>query len=286
MRYFLSLILILSLNVWGSEIQIPALRAPVMDEAGFLSENEEADLNSLAYEINTHNGPQITIFTVNDMQGNEIEEFSIRVAEKWQLGTKERDNGLLIIIAKAERKMRIEVGNGIEGEITDYDTNQYIRNILTPAFKQGDFHGGLKEVMLDIGRKFNIQTESKQRFVRRSTRARVLPKGLGNALPFIIIILVIGQLLLSKKPLARGIFTGTAMTGVGFFIGAAGIAALAFLFFLGLVIGLIGIQNLLYGLAAGSGRHYGGGGGFGGSGGGGWSGGGGGFSGGGSSGNW
>ena len=279
------------MNVWGADIQIPALRAPVMDEAGFLSDAEEADLNQLAYEINTNQGPQITIFTVNDMQGNVIEEFSIRVGEKWQLGTKERDNGLLIIIAKAERKMRIEVGNGIEGEITDYDSGQYVRNILTPAFKAGDFHGGLKAVMVDVAQKFNIKLAEGSRIVRRSTPPRVVSGALMGLLPIILIVLVVGQLLLRKHPFMRGVFTGVTAGGAALFIGAAFGVILIF-FLVGLLVGCVGFQNFLYALATssshGGGYSSGGSSGWGGgsSGGGGWSGGGGGFSGGGSSGSW
>lgn len=290
MRYILSLILLLSLNVWGAEIQIPALRSPVMDEANFLTPEEEQDLSQLAYEIHTHQGPQITIFTVNDMQGNEIEEFSIRVGEKWQLGTKEKGNGILIIIAKSERKMRMEVGEGIEGEITDFEANRYITNVLAPYFKQGEFHSGLKLVMSDIARVFNIQLKEGNRIVRRSTRMRSIPKPLVIAFPFLIGILIVGQILLSKKPVARGLFTGAGMAGVGFFVGAAGLAMIGFMFLMGLLIGMIGLQNLLFALASGTSSHrgyHGGGGGFGGSSGGGsWGGGGGGFSGGGSSGSW
>ncbi len=268
---------------WAAEIQIPALRAPVMDEAQFLSEKEEQDLNQLAYEIYTNKGPQITIFTANDLQGYGIEDFSIAVAEKWQLGTKEQGNGLLIIIAKTERKMRIEVGQGIEGEITDYESSQYINQVLAPAFKQGQFHAGLRVVMEDVAGKFNIKMGTGRKYVRRSAQPVQLPKALITAFPFIIIFIILGQLILSKKPFARGMFTGTSLAGAGFLFGGAGIAIIGMLFFVGLMIGLIGLHNLLFALAAGGGRSRGGGG-FGG--GGGWSGGGGGFSGGGSSGNW
>ncbi len=285
MRFFLPLILLLSLSAWGAEIQIPALSSPVMDEAAFLSPVEKQDLSQLAYEINTNQGPQITILTVPDLQGYAIEDFSIRVAEKWQLGTKEKDNGLLIVIAKAERQMRIEVGNGIEGEVTDYESNQYINNVLKPAFKAGDFHGGLKAVMMDLAQKFNIKLSEGNRYVRRATQQISIPGPLKVAFPFLIGFLILGQILLSKRPVARGIFTGAGMAGVGFFVGVAGLAMVGFLFLMGMLVGMIGLQNILFALAAGSGR---GGGGYGGDSGGGgsWGGGGGGFSGGGSSGSW
>jgi uncharacterized protein len=284
-HYFLSLILLLSLSVWGAELQIPTLSSPVMDEAGFLTPEERQDLSQLAYEIHNNKGPQITIFTVNDMQDNVIEEFSIRVGEKWQLGTKEKGNGILIIIAKQERKMRIEVGQGIEGEITDFEANKYVDSVLAPNFKQGNFHGGLKLVMQDIADKFNIKLNEGTRYVRRATRTRsTIPRPLVVAFPFLIGILIIGQIVLGKKPVARGLFTGAGMAGVGLFVGAAGIAMILLMFLLGLFIGMIGLQNILFALASGSSHR-----GFGGSSGGGggsWGGGGGGFSGGGSSGSW
>ena len=289
MRAFLILILFFSFSVWGAEIQIPTLSSPVMDEASFLSEAEREDLSQLAYEINTHQGPQITIFTVNDLQGNEIEEFSIRVAEKWQLGTKEKDNGLLIVIAKQERKMRIEVGNGIEGEITDYEANQYINQVLKPYFKEGKFHSGLRLVMQDVASKFNIQLEQGQSYVRRAPRRQLkIPSSVIIAFPFIIGIIILAQMFLKDRPFARGIFTGVGFAGVGFFFGLASLALIGFIFLMGLFIGIIGLHNLLYAIASSSGHGHYGGGGFGGgsSGGGGWSGGGGGFSGGGSSGDW
>src|SRR4051812_10772539 len=109
MPFLLGLILFSWMNVWSAELQIPALTSPVMDLANFLSEADRKDLADLAYEIHTHQGPQITILTVPDLQGYPIEDFSIAVAEKWQLGTKKAGNGLLITISRSERQMRIEV---------------------------------------------------------------------------------------------------------------------------------------------------------------------------------
>ena len=286
MQFVFSLILILSVSVWGADIQIPTLSSPVMDEAGFLSTEEREDLSQLAYEIYTHQGPQITILTVKDLQGYAIEDFSIRVAEKWKLGTKEKGNGLLILIAKTEKQMRIEVGQGIEGEITDYESNQYIRNILAPAFKKGLFHDGLRLVLQDIAQKFNIELQPSSGHIRRSTRAPTaikIPEPLRKAFPFLIGILVVGHLLLNNKPGFRGLFTGTCLASVGIFMGVE-ILLIIFIFIIGLLVGIIGLHNILFAILSNGGR---GGGGFGGgSSGGSWSGGGGGFSGGGSSGNW
>src|SRR5690606_29414491 len=98
MNFLLSLLLLTFSTVVGAQkLSIPPLTSPVMDQAGFMSQSEKADLSRLAYEIYTNQGPQITILTVPDLQGWPIEEYSIRVAEAWKLGLKEKGNGLLII---------------------------------------------------------------------------------------------------------------------------------------------------------------------------------------------
>ncbi len=286
MRFLLTLLLFFSLNTSGAEtLQLPALTSPVMDLAGLMSESEQAELANLAYEIHTNQGPQITILTVKDLQGDEIENFSIAVAEKWQLGSKEKDNGLLVIISKAERKVRIEVGNGIEGEITDYDTAKYTRGVFPQYFKTGNFYQGLRIFMDDVAAKFNIQTSGQgRRYIRRAPRSTRF--GIGEYLiAAIFAILAFGSILFKGRPVARGVFTGLGFTAVSLFMGVA-VGMMVAVFVFGLVLGIVGVGNFLTALLlsrAGYGRGGFGGGGFGG---GGWGGGGGGFSGGGSSGGW
>ena len=287
MRYLSLLLIFLSLSVWGAELQLPALTSPVMDQAGFLKDSEKEDLANLAYEIYTNNGPQITILTVPDMQGYAIEDFSIRVAEKWQLGTKDKGNGLLVVIAKAERQMRIEVGEGIEGDITDYDTSKYTRGLFPEYFKRGEFHAGLRIFMEDVAQRFNVNLDGDgNKIVRRAPHRTPINRTASIALVGIFFFLFIINAVLSGKPALRGVITGGTFSLAGFLFMGAGVFLIV-LFIVGLLIGLIGIQNLLYALLMNSGSGMGGGGYRGGrGGGGGWSGGGGGFSGGGSSGSW
>lgn len=285
MRALSSLLFFLVLSVQAAtELQLPALTSPVMDLANIMSESQREDLSKFAYEIYANKGPQITVLTVSDLQGYEIEDYSIRVAEKWQLGTKDQDNGLLVIIAKAERRVRIEVGNGIEGEITDYDTAQYTRNIFPEYFKRGDFHGAVRLFMEDVAGKFNIKNAEGQSYVRRAPKRTSVPFAKFFFIA-IIGILAFGATIFKGRPIARGIFTALGFTGASFFMGLGGMI-LIIIFLVGLAIGAMGIGNFLFALAASGrgGRGGYGGGGFGG--GGGWSGGGGGFSGGGSSGSW
>ncbi|MFL5784634.1 MAG: TPM domain-containing protein [Bacteriovoracaceae bacterium] len=287
MKFLLALVFFFTASVWGQELQLPALTSPVMDQAGLLSASEREDLSQYAYEIYANNGPQITILTVPDLQGYPIEEFSIRVAEKWQLGTKKAGNGILVTISKADRKVRIEVGEGIEGELTDYDTAEYTRKIFPEYFRQGDFHGALRLFMEDVARRFNIKSEQENGLVRRVAPARQ-DSGLGMLLPIFIAILAVSYLVARRKPVVRGALSGLGFAGASWLMIPGIGTAVFFLLVLGFLIGLIGIGNILMGLAS-SGRYRGGsGGGFGGGGfgGGGWGGGGGGFSGGGSSGSW
>lgn len=290
MRLYLSLFLFLSLflsEVHCAELELPSLTSPVMDLAGLMTEEERASLSELAYEINTNNGPQITILTVPNLQGNAIEEFSIRVADKWQLGTKEKDNGLLVVVAKEERQMRIEVGQGLEGDLTDYDTAKYTRQIFPQYFRRNEYYAGLRVFMEDMAARFNIKVNQESPGLVRRSPAPVRVKGGEFIIMAILGILIFGAMIFRGRPLARGLFTGFGFAGTSLIMGIP-VGLLIAIFIFGLFLGMIGIGNFLTALAMSGGRGGRGGfggGGFGGSGGG-WSGGGGGFSGGGSSGNW
>lgn len=252
-----------------------------MDLAGLMTDYQREDLSRFAYEIYANKGPQITILTVPNMQGQVIEEFSIRVAEKWQLGTKEQDNGLLIVIAKEERKVRIEVGNGIEGEITDYDTTQFTQKIFPDYFRRDDYYGGVRLFMQDVAAKFQVLDKDGNPYVRRKQR-RQIDSNLQLILIGFIFALIFAARIFKRNPLARGIFSGLSFAGVSAMSGLP-IILIILIMIVGFTFGFFGVINVLNSASRSRGGY--GGGGFGG-GGGGWSGGGGGFSGGGSSGSW
>lgn len=110
------------------------------------AEKLEAQLK--AYEDSTSN--QIAILTINTLEGESIEEYSLRVAEKWKLGQKDKDNGVLLLIAVEDHKMRIEVGHGLEGVLTDALCNRIIRNEMAPAFRRADFDDGITAAITAI----------------------------------------------------------------------------------------------------------------------------------------
>ncbi len=127
-------------------LPVPPLTGPVVDQAGVLSPREEAALGDLARSARAAeggNGPQLGFLTVPTLEGEPIEDYSIRVAEAWKLGSAAQDNGLLFVVSTGDRRMRIEVGGGLEGHITDAQSSRIIRDILTPAFRRNAYGEGL-----------------------------------------------------------------------------------------------------------------------------------------------
>ena len=123
--------------------EVPPLRGRVVDDADLLGPGAERTLTAKlrAYEEQTEH--QYALLTIPSLEGDPIEDFGIRVVEAWQLGDAERDDGLLLIVASEERRLRIEVGYGLEGAIPDALASRVIREVIAPAFRRGDTEGGL-----------------------------------------------------------------------------------------------------------------------------------------------
>jgi uncharacterized protein len=124
-------------------LDVPPLMGAVNDYAGLLKPDEQRALESKLSSNKQATGHELTLLTVASLEGDTLEDLGIRAAEKWKLGSKKEDNGLILLVAPNERKMRIEVGNGLEGEITDAFSAAVIREVLQPAFRERDYAGGL-----------------------------------------------------------------------------------------------------------------------------------------------
>ncbi len=122
---------------------IPPLTGRVMDRAGILSPSTENALTSLLETHEAETSNQVVVLTVTRLEGEAIEDFSIRVAQSWGLGTAENDNGVLLLVAASDRELRIEVGFGLEATLTDVLASRIIRNDIVPLFKQGDYDAGV-----------------------------------------------------------------------------------------------------------------------------------------------
>jgi uncharacterized protein len=122
--------------------EFPELSGRVVDEAGMLSAAAEREIGELAAAHEQASGNQVVVATVPDLQGYGIEEFGYQLGRHWGIGQKGKDNGVLLLIAKAERKVRIEVGYGLEGELTDAIASNIIATVITPPFKLARFDDG------------------------------------------------------------------------------------------------------------------------------------------------
>ncbi len=125
-------------------LDVPFLAGRVNDTAGMLSAKtvQQLERELAAFEKETSN--QVAVLTIPSLEGEAIEEYAIKVVETWKLGRKDKDNGVLLLISRDDRKMRIEVGDGLEGDLTDALSSIIIRREITPRFRDGDFDGGVR----------------------------------------------------------------------------------------------------------------------------------------------
>ncbi len=125
--------------------EVPYLSKRVNDIAGILSPATVSSLEALlkAHEDSTSN--QVAVLTITSLEGETIEQYSIRVVDEWKLGRKAKDNGVLLVVARDDRKVRIEVGRGLEGDLPDITCGSIIRKQILPRFKEGDYDAGVTD---------------------------------------------------------------------------------------------------------------------------------------------
>ncbi|MBN2157774.1 MAG: TPM domain-containing protein [Spirochaetes bacterium] len=126
-------------------LDVPALTGRVNDYAGMISPGTVGSLEAKLAEFERQESTQIVILTIPSLEGDALEDFSIRVAEKWKIGQKKLDNGAILLITRDDRRLRIEVGYGLEGTLTDLRAGRIIDNIIKPYFRAGDYDRGVAE---------------------------------------------------------------------------------------------------------------------------------------------
>src|SRR5271156_5810438 len=126
-----------------ADVAVPPLTGRVVDQTGTLSSGDIASLTQKLRDFEARKGSQVAVLIVPTTAPETIEQYSIRVAEAWKIGRKKVDDGAILVVAKDDRKLRIEVGYGLEGALTDVTSKRIIDEIITPKFKSGDFAGGI-----------------------------------------------------------------------------------------------------------------------------------------------
>src|SRR5688572_8255129 len=142
-RLLLAAALLLGVTVLAADTPVPPLKSRVTDSTGTLTPDQRAALEAKLATFETKKGSQVAVLMVATIKPETIEQYSIRVVEQWKLGRKRVDDGVLLIVAKDDRRMRIEVGRGLEGAIPDAIAKRIVSDMIAPRFREGDFYGGI-----------------------------------------------------------------------------------------------------------------------------------------------
>lgn len=220
-RNLLVLLILLCCPLWlaAQELQLPALSGRVVDEADLIDPQAESRLSSLlAAHEQASGGEQLVVVTLPDLQGRSIEAFGVALGRAWGIGQQGEDNGALLIVAPAERQVRIEVGYGLEGRLTDAQSALIINRILLPAFRQGDFERGIVQATEAMIRVLDgeVSAEAAPPPVLPLQQA---PPPAWPALLFLLAMLVVVRLLgggrRGRGGVGRGLLLGALLGGMG-----------------------------------------------------------------------
>jgi uncharacterized protein len=259
-----------------ADVAVPPLSGRVVDQTGTLSSGDVASLTQTLKNLEARKGSQVAVLIVPTTAPETIEQFSIRVAEAWKIGRKKIDDGALLVVAKNDRKLRIEVGYGLEGALNDATAKRIIDEVITPRFRNGDFAGGISA---GVDRIVGV-IDGEPLPAPAPQKSSGLSSNFDPFNPFLLFaIFIIGAILRTTLGRLIGSFTTGAIVGALAWFVAGSLAA-------SLIVGVIAFIFTMFGGMASS---FGGGGsysGSSGSSGGGFSGGGGSFGGGGASGSW
>lgn len=174
-------------------LDFPALSGRVVDEANILDAGTRASLSTKLADLEAKSTDQLVVVTLRSLQGTSIEDFGVQLGRHWQIGQRGKNNGVLLIVAPNERKVRIEVGYGLEGTLTDAITKLIIENSITPRFRANDYPGGITRGVDDIIQVLTGDAEEwKQRAAQQSAPK---PVGLSEIIVMLIFLAVAGTII-------------------------------------------------------------------------------------------
>lgn len=179
---------VVPLNAFA-EVPIPVLQSPVIDEARFFSGEEFTYLDTRLRNLYHAGGPQLVVWTLQGLDGEDIASLSIRAVDQWKLGHEKKDDGLLLLIAKLERRTRLEVGKGLEGVIPDILANRILQTTLKPYLKSGENGAGVAAVISRVEELVGFESSASAADKEMKTEAR-LPNG------FLVLIFILVFILL------------------------------------------------------------------------------------------
>lgn len=179
----------------------PKLTGRVVDAANLLDPAQESALDQKLATLETQSGRQLVVATIPDLQGYDIADYGYRLGRDWGIGAKDKDDGALLIVAPNDRKLRIEVGYGLEGILTDALSSRIIRNAITPRFKAGDYAGGINAGVDEIGTLLTLPPEEA---AARAKAAEQEAKSGDGEIPFVVIFWLVVILIIVLSSLRSG----------------------------------------------------------------------------------
>ena len=204
-------VLLLATTLTRAEVATPLLKSHVTDLTATLSVSEVTQLEQKLAAFEKAKGSQVAVLIVPTTHPETIEQYALRVAETWKLGRKGIDDGVLLLIAKNDRTLRIEVGYGVEGALPDAMAKRIIAEIIVPQFKSGNFLAGIDagiEAILGLIKGESLPPPSTQHSAGNSTGTHIL---LDNFIPILIGLIVLGRMLQALL----GRLVGAAVTSIG-----------------------------------------------------------------------
>ena len=247
-----ALALLLVAAVAWAQVAVPPYSAPVVDLAKTLTREQQAALSRMLQEFEARKGSQIAVLLVPTTQPEEIEQYAIRVAQQWKTGRKNVDDGAILVVAKNDRAVRIEVGYGLEGALNDATANRIIREAILPRFREADFYGGIT-----AGVDRMIRVIDGEPLPEPAAPQPQVGGGIGQSLPILLMLaLVVGGIL--RRMLGRvagSMAAGGVVGGLAWLlVGALGIALVAgFLAFFFTLVGSGGRRGYYGGFPGGFG---------------------------------
>jgi uncharacterized protein len=227
----------LATSVHALDVPLKPKDNPIVDQTNTLTQEQKQSLADTVAKERAATGNQIGVLMIKTLDGDALEDYSLEVARGWGIGQKDRDSGVLLLVVKDDRKLRIEVGYGLEGALTDARSSQIIRNRITPEFKQGKYYEGIQSGVTGIITAVHGEADP-------NLKAEGQPAGVSNKLPWeaifwggIFVPVWLGSILARTKSWwAGGVVGGIAGAIVGFFVGFLfwGIGAIVGLAILGL----------------------------------------------------
>lgn len=176
-----------------SSLTFPELTGRVVDQADILDAAARAKLEKLSADLEAKSTDQLVVVTLKSLQGTSIEDYGYQLGRKWQIGQKDKNNGVLLIVAPNDRKVRIEVGYGLEGTLTDAISSFIVQQAILPRFRSGDFAGGITRGAEDI---VNVLTGDAEEYKERARAANAAPSMSTGELLVLIFWIVVAILII------------------------------------------------------------------------------------------